>query len=169
MEVKPDAGAIVAQRRVEISFDDTAHSLFGKLQDEAALMLDQCLPDMAKGIINRSPQDLSKGSYFGGRKPEDGKIDWMAPAVQIYNLVRGVTHPYPGAYSLLGEDKILFWKAAVGSIAVSAPGKIEINETVNIGSGEGAIIPIEIEINGKTLAGDYLCRFFKNHEGEKLT
>ena len=169
MEVKPDAGAIVAQKRVEISFDDTAHSLFGKLQYEAALMLDQCLPDMAKGIINKSPQDLSKGSYFGGRKPEDGKIDWSVTAVQIYNLVRGVTHPYPGAYSLLGEDKILFWKAAVASTAVSDPGKIEINRTVNIGSGEGAIIPIEIEVNGKTLAGNDLCRFFKNHEGEKLT
>ena len=169
MEVKPDAGAIVAQRRVEISFDDTAHSLFGKLQDEAALMLDECLPDMAQGIISKSPQDLSKGSYFGGRKPEDGKIDWGAPAVQVYNLVRGVTHPYPGAYSSLGEDKILFWKAAVTSTAVFSPGKIEINKTVIIGSGEGAIIPIEIEVKGKTLAGDDLCRFFKNHEGEKLT
>jgi methionyl-tRNA formyltransferase len=169
MEVKPDAGAIVAQRRVPIAYDDTALSLFGKLQNEAALMLDECLPDMANGIISKSPQDLGKGSYFGGRKPEDGKIDWNEPAVQIYNLVRGVTHPYPGAYSTLGADKILFWKTALSNTDVSAPGKIEINDTVIIGSGKGAIIPIEIEINGKTLAGDNLYRFFKNHEGEKLT
>ncbi len=169
MEVKPDAGAIVAQRRVPIAFDDTAHSLFGKLQDEAALMLDECLPDMAKGIISKTPQDLGKGSYFGGRKPEDGKIDWDAPAVQIYNLVRGVTRPYPGAYSSLGEEKILFWKAAAGETDVSAPGMIEINDTVIIGSGKGSLIPIEIEIKGKTLAGDDLRRFFKNHEGERLT
>jgi methionyl-tRNA formyltransferase len=169
MEVKPDAGAIVAQRRVPIAFDDTAHSLFGKLQDEAAVMLDQCLPDMGKGIISKTLQDLSKGSYFGGRKPEDGKIDWSAPAVQIYNLVRGVTHPYPGAYSLLGEEKILFWKAALSSSSAPAPGKMETGETVIIGSGEGSIIPLEIEVDGKILAGDDLRRFFKNHEGEKLT
>jgi methionyl-tRNA formyltransferase len=169
MEVKPDAGAIVAQRRVEISSEDTAHSLFGKLQDEAALMLDQCLPDMAKGTITKTSQDLSKGSYFGGRKPEDGKIDWRAPAVQIYNLVRGVTHPYPGAYCMLGEDKILFWKAAVGGSSPPAPGKIETRGAAVIGTGDGAIIPIEIEVNGKTLAGDDLRRFFKNHEGEELT
>jgi methionyl-tRNA formyltransferase len=169
MEVKPDAGAIVAQRRVEISYDDTAHSLFGKLQNEAALMLDDCLPDMSKGVINKLPQDLSKGSYFGGRKPEDGKIDWNVPAAQIYNLIRGVTRPYPGAYSMLGEDKIIFWKASVFETDVSAPGKIETGETVIIGSGKDAIIPIEIELEGKTLAGVDIRRFFKNHEGDKLT
>ncbi len=169
MEVKPDAGAIVAQRRVEITFDDTAHSLFGKLQKEAALMLDECLPDMAGGIVKKTPQDLSKGSYFGGRKPEDGRIDWNVPAVQIYNLIRGVTHPYPGAYSMLGEEKIIFWKASVIETDVSAPGKIESGETVIICSGKDAIVPIEIELEGKILAGVELHRFFKNHEGEKLT
>jgi methionyl-tRNA formyltransferase len=169
MEVKPDAGAIIAQRRVEIAFDDTAHSLFGKLQNEAALMLDECLPDMAGGVVKKTPQDLSKGSYFGGRKPEDGRINWNAEAVQIYNLVRGVTRPYPGAYSMLGEEKVIFWKASILENAVSEHGRIENGETVFIGSGKDAIIPIEIEVEGKTLAGDDLHRFFKNHEGEKLT
>ena len=42
--------------------------------------------------------DLKQGSYFGGRKPEDGRIDWAKPAQEIHNLVRALTPPYPGAF-----------------------------------------------------------------------
>jgi methionyl-tRNA formyltransferase len=44
-------------------------------------------------------QDLSKGSYFGGRRPEDGRIDWSKSALEIHNLVRAVAPPYPGAFT----------------------------------------------------------------------
>src|ERR1041385_9391711 len=44
-------------------------------------------------------QDLSRGGYFGGRRPEDGRIDWSAPAKRVHDLVRAVAPPYPGAFT----------------------------------------------------------------------
>jgi len=52
------------------------------------------------------PQDLSRGSYFGGRKPEGGRIDWQRGAAEIHNLVRGVAPPYPGAFSDVAGRRI---------------------------------------------------------------
>ena len=56
-------------------------------------------PDRERGDP-AAPNDLAHGSYFGGRRPEDGRIDWSRPAVEIYNLVRAVTRPYPGAFAV---------------------------------------------------------------------
>ena len=111
MTEKPDAGDIVGQAAVPISFEDTALTLFGKLEKAAESLLSGLLPRIAAGDIPRRPNEIGKGSYFGGRKPEDGRIDWTRPAVEIYNLVRAVTRPYPGAFSFLGSEKLLVWGA----------------------------------------------------------
>lgn len=99
MTVKPDAGAIVAQMDVPILPDDTAHEVFGKVQVAAEQALWRVLPALLAGTAPRLHNDLSKGGYFGGRKPEDGRIDWQQPAQQVYNLHRAVAPPYPGAFT----------------------------------------------------------------------
>jgi len=97
MAAKPDAGAIVAQTAVPILPDDTAHEVFGKVVVAAEQTLWRALPDLLSGTSSLIENDLSKGAYFGGRKPEDGRIDWTAGAMAIHNLVRAVAPPYPGA------------------------------------------------------------------------
>jgi methionyl-tRNA formyltransferase len=99
MTVKPDAGAIVAQQAVPILPDDTAFEVFGKVTVAAELALYNVLPALLAGTAPRIPNDLAKGSYFGGRKPEDGRIDWTQPAHAVYNLHRAVAPPYPGAFT----------------------------------------------------------------------
>jgi methionyl-tRNA formyltransferase len=111
MVEKPDAGDIVGQKRVEISFEDTALTLMGKLEKAAVLLLEETWPLIKKGRNRRTRMDLSKGSYFGGRKPEDGLIDWRRTNTEIYNLVRAVTHPYPGAFTYHNGRKMLIWRA----------------------------------------------------------
>ena len=49
-------------------------------------------------------------SYYPKRSPEDGRIDWSKSVFAIHDLVRGVTRPYPGAFSFLGEEKVFFWR-----------------------------------------------------------
>ncbi|NEX59886.1 formyltransferase [Noviherbaspirillum galbum] len=100
MAAKPDAGAIIAQAAVPILPDDTAFEVFGKVTVAAEQALWTVLPAMIAGKIPRLPNDLSQGSYFGGRKPEDGRIDWSKPAQDIYNLHRAVAPPYPGAWTI---------------------------------------------------------------------
>ena len=96
MAAKPDAGAILAQTAVPILPDDTALQVFAKVSVAAEQTLWRVLPALVDGSAPRLPNDLSQGSYFGGRKPEDGRIDWTQPAQRVYNLVRAVAPPWPG-------------------------------------------------------------------------
>lgn len=104
MTEKPDNGDIVAQQAVPILPDDTALEVFQKVTVAAEIALNACLPDLLAGKARAVAQDLSKGGYFGGRKAEDGVIDWAQDARSIHNLVRAVAPPYPGATTqLLGQ------------------------------------------------------------------
>lgn len=98
MVEKPDAGSLVGQESVEVLPNDTAHDVFLKLTPAAERLLDRCLPQLLAGEAHFSPLDLAQGSYFSGRKPEDGRIDWNRPAWEIHNLIRAVAPPYPGAF-----------------------------------------------------------------------
>jgi len=99
MAEKPDAGDIVAQQAVAIGPDETAGEVFGNVTAAAAETLKSVLPQLLKGDVPRRPNNLSEGSYFSGRKPEDGRIHWDQTASQVYNLIRAVAPPYPGAFS----------------------------------------------------------------------
>lgn len=104
MTEKPDNGDIVAQQAVPILSDDTAHEVFQKVTVAAEMALNDVLPALLAGTAPRIKQDLSQGGYFGGRKPEDGVIDWSKSAQEVHNLVRAVAPPYPGATTaLLGK------------------------------------------------------------------
>ncbi len=104
MVAKPDAGRIVDQQRVPIGPDDLAVEVFRKVTDAAEIVLQRNIKKILEGKTTLRPQDLSRGSYYGGRRPEDGRIDWSKSAREIHNLVRAVAPPYPGAFS--GKMKI---------------------------------------------------------------
>jgi methionyl-tRNA formyltransferase len=98
MEIKPDAGDIVDQAAVDILPDDTAVKVFHKVTEAAVNVMQRTIPSILKGSFPRQPNELAKGSYFTGRKPEDGKIHPEQGSERIYNLIRAVGPPYPGAY-----------------------------------------------------------------------
>jgi methionyl-tRNA formyltransferase len=99
MVAKPDAGRIVDQQAVPIGPDDTAAEVFRRVTDAAEIVMKRTIGKLVDGTAELRPNDLSKGSYFGGRRPEDGRIDWRKSAREIHNLVRAVAPPYPGAFS----------------------------------------------------------------------
>lgn len=101
MTAKPDQGNIFAQEKVLIGPNETAHEVFLKVVDAGEKALASALPDLIAGKARGRRQNLKQGSYFGGRKPEDGRIDWSQSAHAIHNLVRGVAPPYPGAFTTL--------------------------------------------------------------------
>ncbi|MBI4290650.1 MAG: formyltransferase [Betaproteobacteria bacterium] len=106
MVAKPDAGRIVDQQAVPILPNDTAVEVFHKVTVAAEMVLDRSFPALADGSAKLRPQDLAQGSYFGGRKPEDGRIDWSLCAQRIHDLVRGVAPPYPGAFTEVGGKRL---------------------------------------------------------------
>jgi methionyl-tRNA formyltransferase len=96
---KPDAGALVDQQAVPILENDTALEVSFKVADAAAQVLRRSLPALMVGSAQARPLDLRAGSYFGRRRPEDGRIDWRQSARQIHDLVRAVAPPFPGAFT----------------------------------------------------------------------
>lgn len=99
MEEKPDAGDIVGQSAVSIGPDETATDVFAKVSKAAVQVIHEVLPALLQGNVPHKPNDLQKGSYFGGRKPADGQIHWSQTAKQVHDLVRAVAPPYPGAFT----------------------------------------------------------------------
>ena len=96
---KPDAGDLVDQQSVPILENDTALDVSLKVADAAQQVLHRCLPLLIAGKAQAHPLDLSQGSYFGRRVPEDGRIDWRRPARRVHDLVRAVAPPFPGAFT----------------------------------------------------------------------
>ena len=175
---KADAGDIVGQRVVPIAFEDTALTLFGKLCAAAGGLLDELLPLMKSGEAPRIKQDLSKGSYFGGRRPDDGRICWSWPSERIYNLIRAVTDPYPGAFCDLPDgSRLMVWRGLPGEEKAArrenkreVPGTIEIEgKIVKVQTGEGKIRLLDIQSSAERMTGDALYNFFKDREGMKLS
>jgi methionyl-tRNA formyltransferase len=172
MVEKADAGDIVGQKEVVIEFEDTALTLYKKMCAAATELLDEVLPLMKAGRALRIVQDLGKGSYFGGRKPEDGRIDWCWPATRIYNLIRAVTDPYPGAFTHLpeGEKVFIWWGSPEGDgLRQRAVGATEIEAgNVYVRASEGRIRLIEIEVAKKRMKDAKIVDYFKNREGVVL-
>jgi len=106
MEIKPDAGNLLAQAAVSILRNDTAYDVFQKLKCASETLLIEVIPEMLKGRVFETPLNLEQGSYFSGRKPEDGRIDWRLPASDVHNLIRAVAPPYPGAFFDTGSHRI---------------------------------------------------------------
>ena len=99
MEVKPDAGDIVGQLAVPIDPDEDATAVFTKVSNAAIKVMQAALPELLQGRVPKTPNVLANGSYFGGRKPEDGRIHWNQSAKQVHDLIRAVAPPYPGAFT----------------------------------------------------------------------
>jgi methionyl-tRNA formyltransferase len=99
MVEKPDAGALVDQQSVPILENDTALDVSFKVAEAAEQVLRRSVPTLIAGSAPAHALDLAKGSYFGRRRPEDGRIDWRGSARSVHDLVRAVAPPFPGAFT----------------------------------------------------------------------
>ena len=153
MAEKPDAGAIADQTAVLILPNDTAREVFDKVVVAAEITLSRCLPALLNGRATFTPQDLSQGGYFGARKAADGRIDWALPARDIHNLVRGVTRPYPGAFSDTAQGRLVLWRTLLlPATDAGAPALMLKDSHIIARCGSGGVLRIlEAELNGQTL------------------
>lgn len=169
MVEKPDAGGIVDQEAVPIGPEDTAAEVFGKVTEAAALVLARALPGLIAGSAGITPQDLSRGSYHGGRKPEDGRIDWTKSAREVHNLVRGVAPPYPGASTQVGATTLRILRTRLEPDRrprSGAPGLYFEAGSYFADCGDGKVLQI-LELEAKDARGKpFDCSAFTN---EKIT
>ncbi|WP_028536336.1 formyltransferase [Paludibacterium yongneupense] len=117
MNAKPDNGAIVDQMAVPVFPDDNAQDVFAKVVTAAEMVLWRSLPALESGTASMREQDLSLGGYFGGRKPEDGRLDGTASARRLHDFVRALAQPYPGAFADVDAGRLVLWRTRI------APGR----------------------------------------------
>ena len=145
MTPRADGGDIVGQERVAVGPDDTAGELYAKLNTAADVLLERTLDDLLAGRAPRTPQDESQASVFGGRRPEDGRIDWTWPRARIHDLVRAVAPPWPGAFGELPDGRLMVWRTSrqppAGAPPLPLGGLAVLGERVVAGAVDG---PIEL-------------------------
>ena len=124
-----DTGDIIAQRRIPIDYEDTCATLYRKVADSAIDMLRDKLPLLKQGRASATPQDHALATVMPKRRPEDGAMDWSRSSRELYDWVRALTHPYPGAFDELAGRRLYVWRASEmrgsgGDTAAAPPGTI---------------------------------------------
>jgi len=156
-----DDGQIYGQTRFPILTNDYIGDLVLKSEVSFLELLDNVIPEI---LANQSKPSQQSGriSYSLQRSPEDGNIDWGHSAREVSKLVRVVSRPYPGAFSVLEEQKIIIWRVkevdceisgAIGQIA--APKSFEDPIVV---AGEGAISILEAQFEDGSNAIPFLMK-----------
>ena len=108
MAAEFDAGDIIAHRRVPMYIQDTWQNVLARIGDATEEMLKEEVPKLLAQTNNRQPQDETKARYYKRRQPEDGIIDWKQQSViHVYNLVRALVKPHPGAFYYHGSEKVV--------------------------------------------------------------
>ncbi len=156
MVKKADAGAIVDQEGVDLGPRDTAEQAFRKALPCARRVLARQLDALLAGTAPETPQDETQATYFGGRTPEDGRVDWTRTSTQIFNLIRAVTHPYPGAFTDVAGSRLMLWWAEPDSPAARGrrgrPGEVLAASPLVIATGDGALEFTRTEWRGAPVA-----------------
>jgi len=148
-----DQGDIVCQRKIPIRYDDDCRTIYEKVSESECEMLDEVLPLIRQGHLPRVKQDSTTATVMPKRRPEDGLIDWGWTSKRLYDWIRALTHPYPGAFSFLAGEKIMIWKAAATeSPSNVSPGTITLDPdgwpSVATGDGSLRLLHVEREGNG---------------------
>jgi methionyl-tRNA formyltransferase len=159
MVKEPDAGAVVDREGVDLSPSDTAEQAFRKVLPCARRIFERQIDALLAGTAKETPQDESQATYFGGRKPEDGRIDWTKTSREIFNLIRAVTDPYPGAFTDIGAARLMVWWADPNSVAPrrGQPGEVLSTAPLLVATGDGSIELTRIEWKGAPAAAEALA------------
>lgn len=178
MVEKADAGDIIAQRAVPIDIEDTAWTLVHKLTVAATQLLKETYPLLKTGTAPRIPQDPRLATTFGGRRPEDGRILWEWSTAAIHNLIRAVTHPYPGAFTFHNGSRLYLWAATLNGQPIFAPEKsgppgtietVKKDRGMVVSTGDGSLLVTRAQFEaGEELSADLLAQRYGMTVGTRL-
>lgn len=108
-----DNGDLIAQKVIPIDQEETIKTLLDKVENASIEILLENLPKIKNCSITPISQDHSKATYYPKRSPEDGLINWNDPPEKIMRFIRAQTKPYPGAFTVIGDKKVIIWDATV--------------------------------------------------------
>ena len=148
VDASADSGGIVGQSVVEIAPDETATTLFDRIAAAHVDLIREHVPRLLDRSATRVPQDPVRASAWPKRIPADGIIDWETRAPYLYDWVRAQTRPYPGAFTFLGAERVVVWRARPVDLDASAPAGTVVAtrpEGLVVACGEGGLLLEEVE------------------------
>ena len=130
-----DTGDIIVQRTLPLVWEDDYQTALGKVHEALPEVVSEGVKLIETGEVDPKPQAHLEGSYFSRRIPGDEWIEWDDSSLDIYNKVRAITHPAPGARTSLDGRTLTIWKA---SYDASWPTyKATSGEVVGVVAGKG--------------------------------
>ncbi len=151
-----DTGPVVDEHRFAIEWRDDVVTVHQKLRTAGEALLMKWWPAIEQGAAPAVPQDESHAHYYRLRTPADGRVDWSTPNIAIYNLVRALVAPWPGARTFLGETKLVLRRVEPVDSAgpPTSPGTmIDVESAgVRVAAGQGDLMILGVEVDGKPAA-----------------
>lgn len=147
-----DTGPVVDEERFAIDWRDDIVTVHEKLKVAGNVLLTRWWPSMTQGTAPATRQDESRAVYHRRRTAADGQVDWSAPNVAIYNLVRALVAPWPGAFTTLGSTRLVLRQVEpVEAVSLAAPGTVVRcdEDEVRIAAGQGDVKVLFAEIDGR--------------------
>jgi methionyl-tRNA formyltransferase len=154
LDEKMDGGDIVLQKSIPITDTDIAPAVYEKICDATIDVILEAAAALAAGTAQRISQDYNTGSFTCSRTPIDGEIDWSQTTREIFNKVRALAWPYPGAFTFHNNRKLFIWQAVpvdpapcyVGRIPGRVIGLSKETGAVDVLTGDGILRLREVQL-----------------------
>lgn len=167
-----DSGDILIQREYEIGPHEYIEAVMNRVNKLTYELVKETYPVLAQGNDKWLPQDDTLATYTRRRKPSDGKINWADSSLRIYNLIRAVSHPFPGAFAYLDDGKLKIWRASLlqgyRAPVKAVPGQVIglVDEGIIVSTLDNAILLTEFELEGYSF--DKISQAYEVLEGKVL-
>lgn len=154
-EVKADSGMIYSKTKFEINDWDTIESIKVKDLIVTKSQVGKLIEDYNNNNIKLfSQKDNIEETFFPKRSPKDGKIDLSLGVRDTYNLIRGVTKPFPGAFLMCDDMKVTIWNAVPFDNQLDFS-DYKVGEIIKFVEGTSKFI-LKL-VDGTLLVNDYEC------------
>jgi methionyl-tRNA formyltransferase len=177
-DIAPATAGLIAQRTVPIGWTDSSHDVYLKQVAAAAELLQEQLPALLAGQAARTPMPSGSigpaGTPSGPLLPEECVIDWNHPAVELYNLIRAVSRPYPGALAGFRGRRCRIWRSEIRPAPLTgrlpAPGRILKLVPFQVDTGNGLLRLRELQLEGEPpMTHNAFIEHYRVTAGESFT
>lgn len=150
-----DTGDIILQSSLPIGWEDTYGTMLEKAQRAFPNLLAEAVSLIERNEVNRQSQIHLEGTYFSRRIPGDEWIAWEDTSLNIYNKIRAITHPGPGALTTLSGRTLIIWRAHYDPNwpkYIATPGEVVRNiegKGVQVKTGDSTLLVERVQFEGE--------------------
>jgi methionyl-tRNA formyltransferase len=161
-----DSGDIIARDHLAINHTTKVTNVLEWMSlrtPELILKAVQMLQDDPSYILQQQSKDPTRALRCYPRKPEDGRINWNKPAIDVLRLVNATNRPYSGAFCEFEGKNLIIWDAELvqgGEIFCAVPGQVTKigNGYIEVACGFGKLRCLRVQLSSDIVSPDSFIR-----------